>query len=162
MKRLHVHISVDDLPTSIRFYNTLFDSEPTIIRHDYAKWMLDDPRVNFAISKRTGGAGIGHLGIQVENRTELADVYSRFKHADASVLEKAVPAAVTRSARRAGSPTRRESGGRRITRPARAQIIAMSFPRTAARVLAVPIRSTEGVPTWERPDATAGNAARRG
>ena len=85
MKRLHVHISVDDLPTSIRFYNTLFDSEPTIIRHDYAKWMLDDPRVNFAISKRTGGAGIGHLGIQVENRAELADVYSRLKRADAPV-----------------------------------------------------------------------------
>ena len=85
MKRLHVHISVDDLPTSIRFYNTLFDSEPTIIRHDYAKWMLDDPRVNFAISKRTGDAGIGHLGIQVENGAELADVYSRLKRADAPV-----------------------------------------------------------------------------
>ena len=88
MKRLHVHVSVDDLPASIRFYNTLFASEPTIIRHDYAKWMLEDPRVNFAISKRIDGAGIGHLGIQVENRAELADVYSRFKHADAPVLEE--------------------------------------------------------------------------
>jgi hypothetical protein len=88
MKRLHVHVSVGDLPASIRFYNTLFASEPAIIRHDYAKWMLEDPRVNFAISKRTGGAGIGHLGIQVENRAELADVYSRLKHADAPVLEE--------------------------------------------------------------------------
>ena len=88
MKRLHVHISVDDLPASIRFYNTLFDSEPTTIRHDYAKWMLDDPRVNFALSKRTGGAGIGHLGIQVENRAELEDVYSRLKRADAPVCNE--------------------------------------------------------------------------
>ncbi len=88
MKRLHVHVSVDDLPASIRFYNTLFASEPTIIKPDYARWMLDDPRVNFAISKRIGGADIGHLGIQVENRAELADVYSRFKHADAPVLDE--------------------------------------------------------------------------
>ena len=75
-------------PASIRFYNTLFDSEPTIVRHDYAKWMLEDPRVNFAISKRSDGTGIGHLGIQVENRSELADVYSRLQRTDAPVLEE--------------------------------------------------------------------------
>ena len=88
MKRLHVHVIVGDLPASIRFYKTLFASEPTIIKPDYAKWMLDDPRVNFAVSKRTDGAGIGHLGIQVENHAELADVYSRFKHADTAVVEE--------------------------------------------------------------------------
>jgi len=88
MKRLHVHVSVDDLPASIDFYNTLFASEPTFVEDDYAKWMLEDPRVNFAISKLGDRAGIGHLGIQVENRTELADVYSRLKRADAPVLEE--------------------------------------------------------------------------
>jgi catechol 2,3-dioxygenase-like lactoylglutathione lyase family enzyme len=88
MKRFHVHVGVDDLAASIRFYNTLFASQPVIVRDDYAKWMLEDPRVNFAISKRSDGAGIGHLGIQVENRSELADVYSRLQRANAPVLEE--------------------------------------------------------------------------
>jgi catechol-2,3-dioxygenase len=88
MKRLHVHVSVDDVAASIRFYNTLFAAEPTVTKTDYAKWMLDDPRVNFAISKRGGQAGIRHLGIQVEDRAELADVYSRLQRAEAPVLEE--------------------------------------------------------------------------
>jgi catechol-2,3-dioxygenase len=88
MKRLHIHVSVDDVAASIQFYNTLFAAEPTITKGDYAKWMLDDPRVNFAISKRGGEAGIRHLGIQVEDRAELADVYSRLKRAEAPVLEE--------------------------------------------------------------------------
>jgi catechol 2,3-dioxygenase-like lactoylglutathione lyase family enzyme len=88
MKRLHVHVSVDDLATSIRFYNTLFAAEPTILKSDYAKWMLDDPRVNFAISERNGAPGIRHLGIQVEDRAELADVFARLQRADAPVLEE--------------------------------------------------------------------------
>jgi catechol 2,3-dioxygenase-like lactoylglutathione lyase family enzyme len=88
MKRLHVHVAVDDLAASISFYNTLFAAEPTVVKHDYAKWMLDDPRVNFAISKRSAAAGIRHLGIQVEDRRELADVYSRLERAEAPVLEE--------------------------------------------------------------------------
>ena len=88
MKRLHIHVSVDDIAASIQFYNTLFAAEPTITKNDYAKWMLDDPRVNFAISKRGGEAGIRHLGIQVEDRAELADVYSRLKRAEAPMLEE--------------------------------------------------------------------------
>jgi catechol-2,3-dioxygenase len=88
MKRLHVHVSVEDVATSIRFYNALFAAEPTVTKSDYAKWMLDDPRVNFAISKRGSDTGIRHLGIQVENRTELADVYSRLKRAEAPALEE--------------------------------------------------------------------------
>ena len=72
MKRLHVHVSVDDLAKSIQFYSTLFAAEPTVTKDDYAKWMLEDPRVNFAISKRDGATGIRHLGIQVEDRAELA------------------------------------------------------------------------------------------
>jgi catechol 2,3-dioxygenase-like lactoylglutathione lyase family enzyme len=75
MKRLHVHVAVDDLAQSIRFYSTLFAVEPTVVKDDYAKWMLDDPRVNFAISKLAGRtAGISHLGIQTEDETELAEV----------------------------------------------------------------------------------------
>ena len=88
MKRLHVHVSVDDLATSIQFYSTLFAAEPTVTKDDYAKWMLDDPRVNFAISQRGREVGIRHLGIQVEDRAELADVYSRLQRAEAPILEE--------------------------------------------------------------------------
>ncbi len=88
MKRLHVHVSVDDLAASVRFYSTLFAAEPVMLKDDYAKWMLDDPRVNFAISRRGAQTGVRHLGIQVENRTELADVYSRLRRADTAVLEE--------------------------------------------------------------------------
>ena len=77
MKRLHVHVSVDDLAQSIRFYSTLFAAEPTVVKDDYVKWMLDDPRVNFAITPRHSASGIQHLGIQVEDETELAEVFDR-------------------------------------------------------------------------------------
>ncbi|MDO1558318.1 ArsI/CadI family heavy metal resistance metalloenzyme [Brevundimonas sp. 2R-24] len=89
MKRLHVHVSVEDLAQSIRFYSTLFAAEPTVTKPDYAKWMLDDPRVNFAISAgRVGEKGIEHLGIQVESEEELTEVYARLKAADRPVLEE--------------------------------------------------------------------------
>jgi len=88
MKRLHVNISVTDLQSSVSFYNSLFDAEPTVLKHDYAKWMLDDPRVNFAITTRGERKGLDHLGIQVENDTELDEVYSRLKNAGAPVLEE--------------------------------------------------------------------------
>lgn len=88
MKRLHVHVSVEDLAKSIQFYSTLFAAEPTVTKGDYAKWMLDDPRVNFAISQRDSETGIRHLGIQVEDRAELADVYSRLQRAEAPILEE--------------------------------------------------------------------------
>src|ERR1700730_2030739 len=82
MKRLHVHVSVDDLAQSTRFYSTLFAAEPTVVKDDYVKWMLDDPRVNFAISTRAGrAAGISHLGIQAEDEAELAEVFDRLGRA---------------------------------------------------------------------------------
>jgi catechol 2,3-dioxygenase-like lactoylglutathione lyase family enzyme len=87
MKRLHVHVAVDDLQKSIGFYSTLFSVEPAVVKSDYAKWMLEDPRVNFAISARGRAAGVDHLGIQVENEDELAEVYDRLKRAEAPVLE---------------------------------------------------------------------------
>ena len=89
MKRLHVHVGVENLEQSISFYSTLFGAEPTIAKPDYAKWMLDDPRVNFAISSdRHASKGIEHLGIQVEDSDELAEVYARLKQADAPLLEE--------------------------------------------------------------------------
>jgi catechol 2,3-dioxygenase-like lactoylglutathione lyase family enzyme len=88
MKRLHVHVSVDDLERSVRFYSALFAAQPVVAKPDYAKWMLDDPRVNFAISTRGGRAGLDHLGIQVETPDELAEVYARLREADGPVLEE--------------------------------------------------------------------------
>ena len=89
MKRMHVHVGVDDLDRSIRFYSTLFAAEPAVVKDDYAKWMLDDPRVNFAISAgKHDQKGIEHLGIQVESADELGEVYGRLKAADAPVLEE--------------------------------------------------------------------------
>ncbi len=89
MKRLHVHVSVDNLAQSTRFYSTLFAAEPTVTKPDYAKWMLDDPRVNFAISTgQHASRGIEHLGIQVEDAAELAEVYGRLEAADAPVLDE--------------------------------------------------------------------------
>lgn len=88
MKRLHVHVSVDDLAASSRFYSTLFAAEPIVTKPDYVKWMLDDPRVNFAISTRSGKAGLDHLGIQVETKDELHEVYDRLQAADRPVLDE--------------------------------------------------------------------------
>jgi catechol 2,3-dioxygenase-like lactoylglutathione lyase family enzyme len=92
MKRLHVHVAVDDLEASIRFYARLFAVEPTVRKSDYAKWMLEDPRVNFAISDRMSGAdgqpGVDHLGIQVEDRAELTEVYARLRQAEGPVFEE--------------------------------------------------------------------------
>src|SRR5260221_14265667 len=89
MKRLHVHMSVADLDQSIRFYSALFAAQPTVTKPDYAKWMLEDPRVNFAISTHSGrAAGVDHRGIQVEDGDELQEVYGRLKQAEGPVLEE--------------------------------------------------------------------------
>ena len=88
MKRFHVHLSVDDLARNVNFYSTLFGSEPTIRKDDYAKWMLDDPRVNFAISQRGDKAGVNHLGIQVESDEELEAMRAQLTLADQPVVEQ--------------------------------------------------------------------------
>jgi catechol 2,3-dioxygenase-like lactoylglutathione lyase family enzyme len=92
MKRFHVHVTVDDLAQSVRFYSTLFAAEPTVLKPDYAKWMLEDPRVNFAISAGSAinghGAGISHLGIQAEDEGELAEVYDRLAKAERPIVEE--------------------------------------------------------------------------
>ena len=88
MKRMHVNLSVNDLDASIAFYNSLFACEPSVVKTDYARWMLDDPRVNFAITTRGKQKGIDHLGIQVEDDAELDEIYARLKTAGAPVLEE--------------------------------------------------------------------------
>jgi predicted enzyme related to lactoylglutathione lyase len=88
MKRIHVHVGVEDLPNAIQFYSALFATQPTVVKADYAKWMLDDPRVNFAISTRGKRPGLDHLGIQVESKDELGDVYARLRQAGGTIVEQ--------------------------------------------------------------------------
>jgi catechol 2,3-dioxygenase-like lactoylglutathione lyase family enzyme len=86
MKRFHVHVNVRDLDTSIGFYSQLFGSAPSVRQPDYAKWMLDDPRLNFAISQRERAAGVDHLGLQAEDANELEEIGARLTAADAVSL----------------------------------------------------------------------------
>ncbi|GGC36310.1 glyoxalase [Novosphingobium marinum] len=89
MKRFHLHVGVADLDASVTFYTALFGTGPTVTKPDYAKWMLEDPRINFAISMRADAAkGIEHVGMQVDDRDELAEVYGRLRAADRPVLEE--------------------------------------------------------------------------
>jgi catechol 2,3-dioxygenase-like lactoylglutathione lyase family enzyme len=89
VKRFHLHVGVTDLDASIAFYTHLFGAAPEVVKPDYAKWMLEDPRINFAISMREGAVkGIEHVGLQVENPEELTEVYARLKAADRPVLEE--------------------------------------------------------------------------
>jgi predicted enzyme related to lactoylglutathione lyase len=88
MKRMHVHVAVDDLQHAVGFYSALFAAQPSVIKTDYAKWMLDDPRVNFAISTRGRQAGLDHLGIQVENKDELSEIHARLHRAGGNVIEQ--------------------------------------------------------------------------
>jgi predicted enzyme related to lactoylglutathione lyase len=88
MKRLHVHVAVEDLPKSIAFYSALFDAQPSVQKSDYAKWMIDDPRVNFAISTRGRAPGLDHLGIQAETQDELHEVYARLRKAGGNIVEQ--------------------------------------------------------------------------
>ena len=86
MKRMHVHVAVNDLDHSIGFYSALFAAQPAVVKMDYAKWMLDDPRVNFAISTRGRQPGLDHLGIQVEDKDELQEIYARLHEAGGDAL----------------------------------------------------------------------------
>ena len=88
MKRFHIHVSVDDLSKSIRFYSTLFGTEPSKVEADYAKWMLEDPRMNFAISTHRQPVGVNHLGFQVDSAEELRGMHSQLTAADARLIQE--------------------------------------------------------------------------
>jgi catechol 2,3-dioxygenase-like lactoylglutathione lyase family enzyme len=98
MKRFHVHVAVPDLQQSIRFYSTLFGAQPSVVKDDYAKWMLEDPRVNFAISQRGNAEGVNHLGFQVDDDADLEEIHARLGSAEAGVTqEKGVACCYARS-----------------------------------------------------------------
>lgn len=88
MKRLHLHVSVPDLAAAVRFYETLFDAPPNVVKADYAKWMLDDPKVNFAISARGHAVGVDHVGVQTDSAAELAELAGRLKAAGADTFDQ--------------------------------------------------------------------------
>ena len=88
MKRFHIHVGVTDLEKSVQFYSTLFGQKPTKLKDDYAKWMLEDPRLNFAISTRSTEEGVDHLGIQVEENKELTEITERLKNAEMGVFDE--------------------------------------------------------------------------
>jgi len=88
MKRFHIHIAVEDLPGNIRFYSALFGIEPTVSRPDYAKWMLSDPFINFALSAQGGKAGLDHVGIQVDSEEALNEMNQRLAQADLPAAEQ--------------------------------------------------------------------------
>jgi hypothetical protein len=91
MKRFHVHVAVSDLSKSIAFYSAMFGQQPTVVKPDYAKWMLEDPRINFAISNRGNAPGVNHLGLQAEDDAELEAIHANLQKADTAVLpEKGV------------------------------------------------------------------------
>ena len=88
MKHFHVHVAVNELAESVRFYSAVFGAEPSVLKDDYAKWMLEDPRLNFAISKRGQKPGVDHLGLQVQDDEELHDMRGRLEAADRSLVEQ--------------------------------------------------------------------------
>lgn len=92
MKRMHLHVSVPDLAQSMQFYETLFGAPPTVVKDDYAKWQLDDPLVNFAISARGAAVGVDHIGIQTETAEELAALAGRLKAAGAETFDQTATA----------------------------------------------------------------------
>ena len=85
MKRMHIHVAVAELDANVRFYSNLFGTAPTVLKPDYAKWMLDDPRVNFAISQRGRASGLDHLGVQADSEDELHQLTDRLKEAELSL-----------------------------------------------------------------------------
>jgi catechol-2,3-dioxygenase len=87
MKRFHIHVGVKNLNESIQFYSTVFGQKPSKVKEDYAKWMLEDPRINFAISTRANVVGVDHLGMQVDNEVELSEITARMQNADLGVYD---------------------------------------------------------------------------
>lgn len=88
MKRFHVHVAVPSLAEGIRFYSTIFGAPPTVEKDDYAKWMVEEPRLNFAISARGGKAGVNHLGFQLDSDDEFRAMHGKLAAADAGLVEE--------------------------------------------------------------------------
>lgn len=89
MKRFHIHVAVDNLEKAVRFYSTIFGAQPSVLKSDYAKWMVEDPRLNFAISARGAAPGVNHLGFELDTDEEFRAMHAVLAAADASVVEEA-------------------------------------------------------------------------
>src|SRR5687768_11094079 len=125
MKRFHVHVAVEDLDANIRFYSAVFGAPPTVTKTDYAKWMIEEPRINFAISSRGAKTGVDHLGFQVDSDEELGQL--RQKVAEAEIAARSIsrrPSAAMRVRINIGSLIRRASLGRLIAHSARSKSMA--------------------------------------
>ena len=158
MKRLHVHVAVDDLQGSIGFYSALFAAQPCVVKTDYAKWMLDDPRVNFAISTRGRQAGLDHLGIQVEDKDELSEIYARLHKAGR--VKQGRPVAAMPSRKNRGSTIRPVFPGRRSSRRARLPITAMARA-SVTRAWPIPRRAaSRRPPLLQKPHRRVASKAR--
>jgi predicted enzyme related to lactoylglutathione lyase len=165
MKRMHIHISVADLSHSISFYSALFAAKPSIVKPDYAKWMLEDPRVNFAISTRGRQPGLDHLGIQVENTAELHGVYDRLRQAGGEVIEQGQTACCYAKSEKSWIDDPAGIAWRPSTRPARALTMVTARGKIApgsrrrSRTPAVPLKqrrslrppAAEAAPPLTRP-----------
>ncbi len=128
MKRFHVNMTVKDLDKSIRFYNELFATQPTVRKDDYAKWMLDDPFINFSISTKGENAGIDHIGIQANDEAELAVIRERLVKADSPILDEENANCCYANSKRHGSAIRTVWPGKPSIRPARPRIMATIRP----------------------------------
>lgn len=122
---MHVHVSVEDITNSIGFYSALFAAPPAVVKPDYAKWMLDDPRVNFAISTRGRQPGLDHLGIQVESQDELQEVYARLRDAGGDIIDQGQTPVAMRSRKNRGSTIRRASRGKLFSPRGKTQTTAI-------------------------------------
>jgi catechol 2,3-dioxygenase-like lactoylglutathione lyase family enzyme len=133
MKRMHVHVSVDNLQQSVAFYSALFAAKPSVVKTDYAKWMLDDPRVNFAISARGRQVGLDHLGIQVEDKDELNEVYARLHTAGGNVIEQGQTNCCYAKSEKSWSTIQPALRGRRSWPLAKVPTTAMASAKRASR-----------------------------
>ncbi len=133
MKRFHVHIHVADLDSSVRFYSTLFGTQPTVLKPDYAKWMVEDPRVNFAISSGASNPAIDHLGFQVESDNELATIAGQLNAAGQTVLKQENATCCYARGTRDGLRTRAASLGKPSTPLARVLFTATTSSRNLHR-----------------------------
>ena len=132
MKRFHVHVSVDDIEANVRIYSTVFGTPPTVLKPDYAKWMLEDPRINFAISKRGIKSGVDHLGVQVESETELTALRDQVAAAEIDALDQPMRSAAMRAPTSTGRPIRKELRGKRFIRSTRFRLRRNERTQTSA------------------------------
>jgi catechol 2,3-dioxygenase-like lactoylglutathione lyase family enzyme len=137
MKRFHVHVTVDDLETNIRFYSAVFGSPPTVAKSDYAKWMIEEPRLNFSISNRGAKTGLDHLGFQVDSDEELDELRQKVAEAEIAALDQP-QSECCYALSDTGSQTRRALPGKPIVHLAQSKFMGRKCPKPQNRPHAAP------------------------